>query len=125
MTRLAVAYLMYLLLSVGITVSVGHTLHKHGRLFLIDVFHGHVKLADSVNHLLLVGFYLLNVALVLFLMRANARLPDAVSILTFLTDKLAVVFITLGLMHFFNVGVLTAVRRRVWARPTKLTTFVD
>src|SRR5262245_58118602 len=103
MTRLAIAYLIYLLLSVGITVFVGYTLHKHGRLFLIDVFHGDVKLADSVNHLLLVGFYLLNVALVLFLMRSNARLPDDLSILTFLTDKLAVVFITLGLMHFFNV----------------------
>lgn len=125
MTRLAVAYLIYLLLSVALTVYIGWTLHRHGRLFLIDVFQGNVALADSVNHLLLAGFYLLNIALVLFLMRSDARLPDNLSILVFLADKLAVVFVTLGVMHFFNVGVLAALRCRIWEKPTELTAFVD
>ena len=29
-------------------------------MFLVDVFHGNESLADSVNHLLVVGFYLIN-----------------------------------------------------------------
>lgn len=125
MTRLALAYLIYLLCSVAITVFVGQTLHRHGRLFLIDVFHGNVPLADTVNHLLLVGFYLVNIALVLLFLRSKAFLPDDLAVATFLSEKLAVVLTTLGVMHFFNVGVLMAVRCRIWDTPTEIATFVD
>lgn len=125
MTRLVAGYLIYLLLSITIMVFVGNTLHRHGRLFLIDVFHGNRHLADTVNHLLLVGFYLVNIALVLLLMRSRAELTDELSLAEFLADKLAVVFTTLGVMHFFNVAVLMEVRDRVWVRPTQISTFLD
>ena len=76
MTRLAAGYLAYLVISVGITRFVGKALHRHGRLFVIDALHGHVRLAETVNDLLLVGFYLLNLSLALFLLRSNAPLAD-------------------------------------------------
>ncbi len=114
MTRLAAAYVLYLLISLAITVFVGRTLHRHGRLLVLDALHGNVRLADTVNDLLLVGFYLLNAALVLMLMKSRAVLPDELSLATFLSDKLAVVLLTLGGMHFFNVAALLAVRRRAW-----------
>ena len=50
----------YLALSSGITVWVSRTLARHGRLFLVDAFSGNEPLADGVNHLLVVGFYLIN-----------------------------------------------------------------
>src|SRR5215211_8635980 len=53
-------YLLYIAISGALTVWVGQTLHKNGRVFLVDVFHGNESLADSVNHLLVVGFYLIN-----------------------------------------------------------------
>ena len=53
-------YSAYLLLSIVVTVWVARTLHKNGRAFLVDAFHGQEALADSVNHLLVVGFYLIN-----------------------------------------------------------------
>src|SRR5207245_218979 len=55
------AYIAYLLISLGVTVWVARTLHKNGRVFLIDAFHNNAPLADSVNHLLVVGFYLINI----------------------------------------------------------------
>jgi hypothetical protein len=125
MTRLTAGYLVYLLLSITITVFVGRTLHRHGRLFLIDVFHGNTSIADTVNHLLLVGFYLVNIALVLLLMRSRTELSDELSLAEFLADKLAIVCITLGVMHFFNVAVLMEVRDRAWNRPTRVSTFLD
>ena len=60
MNTIVVTYLAYLCLSVALTVWVAQTLHKNGRIFLVDVFHGNEALADSVNHLLVVGFYLIN-----------------------------------------------------------------
>lgn len=53
------SYLAYLLISIGVTVWVARTLHRHGRIFLVDSFLGNEPLADSVNQLLVVGFYLM------------------------------------------------------------------
>ena len=60
MTIEITTYLLYLAISIALTVWVGRTLFKNGRVFLVDVFHGNESLADSVNHLLVVGFYLIN-----------------------------------------------------------------
>ena len=62
-------YLAYLGISVALTVWVARTLHKNGRIFLVDSFHGNEGLADSVNHLLVVGFYLVNIGYVTLALR--------------------------------------------------------
>ena len=49
-------YFIYIVASVALTIWVARTLHKNGRLFLIDAFHGDEARADAVNHLLVVGF---------------------------------------------------------------------
>jgi len=54
-----VDYLIYLAASAMVTVYVGRTLYRRGRAFLVSVFKEE-GLADSVNHLLVVGFYLVN-----------------------------------------------------------------
>src|ERR1700720_4542386 len=51
-------YLAYLAISLALTIWVARTLHKNGRIFLVDSFLGNEPLADSVNHLLVVGFFL-------------------------------------------------------------------
>ena len=60
MNATVTTYGLYLALSLPLTVWVARTLHKNGRIFLVDCFHGNEPLADSVNHLLVVGFYLIN-----------------------------------------------------------------
>ncbi len=57
-------YLIYVAVSVAVTIWVGQSLHASGRIFLVENFQGREKLADSVNHLLLVGFYLVNIGFV-------------------------------------------------------------
>ena len=59
-TWIVATHLAYLAISVVLTVWVARTLHKHGRIFLVEAFGGNDGLADSVNHLLVVGFYLVN-----------------------------------------------------------------
>src|SRR5881275_2721392 len=61
MTPIVWTYVIYIALSIPLTVWVAQTLHKNGRIFLIDSFHGNEQLAGSVNHLLVVGFYLINI----------------------------------------------------------------
>jgi hypothetical protein len=105
-------YLAYLTLSIGLTVWVARTLHKNGRIFLVDSFQGNEPLADSVNHLLVVGFYLINVGAVALWLKYGSPAHDAQSAIEYLSTKIGLVLVILGGMHFFNLLVFTRMRKR-------------
>lgn len=104
-------YVIYLLVSVALTVWVGRTLHKNGRIFLVDTFHGNELLADSVNHLLLVGFYLVNVGYVSVALQYGERPEDLRQCIEVLSLKLGLVLLILGVIHFTNLYVFSRMRR--------------
>ena len=109
-------YLAYLTLSIAVTVWVARTLHKNGRAFLVDAFHGQEALADSVNHLLVVGFYLINLGWIVMTMQTYRYLDTARAAIELLSDKVGRVLFVLGLMHFFNLYLFSRFRRRARAR---------
>jgi len=108
-------YLAYLGISVALTIWVARTLHKNGRIFLVDSFLGNEPLADSVNHLLVVGFYLINIGFVTLAMRYGDKAVDAQTALEILSSKVGLVLVVLGVMHFFNLYVFSKLRRRAIA----------
>ncbi len=110
------SYLAYLAASVGLTVWVAQTLHKNGRIFLVDSFEGNEKLADSVNHLLVVGFYLINVGYVSLALKYGKKPTDTVEAIESFSTKIGIVLLVLGAMHFFNMYVFTRMRRRAMLR---------
>lgn len=111
MTASVVTYLVYLAVSVSLTVWVGRTLHKNGRIFLVDVFKDE-PLADSVNHLLLVGFYLINFGYVTMALQLDRVVTDAKTSIEALSTKVGCVLLVLGAMHFLNLYVFSRMRRR-------------
>src|SRR2546428_7898551 len=105
-------YIAYLLISVSLTVWVAKTLHKNGRIFLVDTFRGNEPLADSINHLLVVGFYLINIGYVSLALREGQMPVDLQGVLETLSRKVGVVLLVLGGMHFFNLLVFSKMRKR-------------
>jgi hypothetical protein len=105
-------YVIYLFISVALTIWVARTLSRNGRIFLSDVTHGNEKLADAVNHLLVVGFYLVNLGFVALYLRVADPIGHARGMFEALSVKLGVVLLVLGLMHLTNVYVLNKIRRR-------------
>ena len=105
-------YLAYLGISVALTIWVARTLHKNGRIFLVDSFLGNEPLADSVNHLLVVGFYLVNIGFVTLALKYGDKATDAQTALEILSSKVGFVLVVLGIMHFFNLYVFSKLRRR-------------
>jgi hypothetical protein len=91
-------------------VWVATTLSRNGLVFLEDVF-SDVKLAKAVNHLLVMGFYLLNLGYVAVAMRSGAAVPDTSRALETLSWKIGLVLLVLGVLHFFNVFFLNRYRR--------------
>ena len=106
------SYCVYLAISLAVTVWVARTLHRRGRVFLVDAFHGSEELADSVNHLLVVGFYLINVGYVAFALKTAENPLSLRHAIELVSDKIGLVLLVLGLMHFFNLYVFSRVRRR-------------
>lgn len=115
MSFIVSTYLIYLAISVALTVWVARTLFKNGRVFLVDVF-GSESLADSVNHLLVVGFYLINLGYIALALRIGYDIAGTRESIEALSVKVGWVLLVLGAMHFFNLFVFTRIRRRARLR---------
>ncbi len=112
MTPIVYTYLSYLVISIAMTIWVAKTLHKNGRIFLVDSFGGNEALADSINHLLVVGFYLINIGYVALALKEGQAPGNLQGVLEILSRKVGVVLLVLGAMHFFNLIVFSKMRRR-------------
>jgi hypothetical protein len=120
-----VTYLVYLAISTAVTIWVAHTLHKNGRIFLVDVFHGNEPLADSVNHLLVVGFYLVNLGWVCLMLKLGYDIASAREGIEALSVKVGTVLLVLGGMHFFNLFIFSRMRRRATMRNSPPPVYPD
>src|SRR4030081_3672704 len=87
------SYFTYLAVSLTVTVWVARTLHKRGRIFLVDAFHGNAELADSIHHLMLVGFYLINVGYVALALKSTENPTDLRQAIEVVSDKLGLVLL--------------------------------
>jgi len=104
-------YVIYIVASVLLTVWVGDTLYRNGRPFLVSVFKED-GLADSVNRLLVVGFYLVNFGSAAILINTGGVHPTVADMLKQTVTRVGVVLLVLGFMHFNNLLILRTIRRR-------------
>jgi hypothetical protein len=102
----SVNYIIYIALSVFITVFVSRTLSKNGLPFLVEGFKGNVELATSTNHLLVVGFYLVNLGFVLLRMQTGVFIETVEDLIVYQAAGIGFVLLILGLAHFFNMYVI-------------------
>ncbi|MDT8757634.1 hypothetical protein MZO42_02890 [Sphingomonas psychrotolerans] len=107
------AYALYLAITLAITIWVARTLSRNGEVFLIECFGHDERLAKSTNHLLVVGFYLVNIGFITLTLSLGAEphtIPDAIR---FLSSKVGLAVVVLGAMHFFNMGAIAHFGRKV------------
>lgn len=112
MNYVILTYTAYLALTITLTVWVAKTLFKNGKIFLIDIFHGNKDLADSVNNLLLVGFYLINVGYTVYTLQLSTTVINIQEVIEKLSVKVGIVILVLGFMHFFNLFIFFKLRRK-------------
>jgi hypothetical protein len=104
-------YIAYAVFAVGITIGLARVLFRSGAVFLEDVFKDTPKMAEAVNRLLVVGFYLLNLGYAALIMKAQGA-TTAVEASEVLAWKFGALLISLGVMHFFNMYLFYRIRRR-------------
>jgi hypothetical protein len=109
-------YFIYIGASALLTVWVSRTLFRNGRAWLVSVFKEE-GLADSVNRLLVVGFYLINFGAAALLINAGGAPGSVADMIQETVTRVGGVALVLGFMHFFNLFVLYVIRRSGRIKP--------
>ena len=104
-------YIAYAVVAVALTIGLARVLFRSGQVFLADVFKETQGMAEAVNRLLVVGFYLLNLGYAALIMKAESAQTGTAAAET-LAWKLGALLISLGVMHFFNMWLFFRMRRR-------------
>ncbi len=112
MNYIIITYCFYLAITISLTIWVARTLFKNGKVFLIDIFHGNKELADSVNNLLLVGFYLINIGYAVYTLQVTNNIANVQQVIERLSLKIGLIILILGAMHFFNLYIFFTLRKK-------------
>ena len=107
------AYALYLAITIEITIWVARTLSKNGEVFLIQCFGHNAEVAKSTNHLLVVGFYLVNIGFITLTLSLGTEPVTVTDTIRFLSNKVGLAVMVLGAMHFFNMGAVAHFGRKV------------
>jgi hypothetical protein len=105
-----VEYLFYLAGGIGLTLWVGRALYRAGGPFLEETLHDKT-LADSVNRLLVVGFYLVGLGGVALLLQVDSTLGSIADLVRAVATKLGMGLLLLGGLHMINLVVLRRLGR--------------
>lgn len=108
-----ITYALYLIITIGITIWVARTLSSNGIVFLIQCFGQNDVLARSTNHLLVIGFYLVNIGFITLTLSLGNEPSTLTGAIRFLSGKVGLAVVVLGAMHFFNMGAIAQFGRKV------------
>lgn len=108
-----IVYALYLVISLAITIWVARTLSHNGVVFLVRCFGHDETLAQSTNHLLVVGFYLVNIGFITLTLSLGGEPTTPTEAIRFLSSKVGLAVLVLGAMHFFNMGAIAHFGRTV------------
>jgi len=112
MSYIILSYICYLIITVALTIWVATTLFRNGKIFLVDIFHGNRELADAVNNLLLVGFYLVNLGYTIYTLRIGVAVTNAQEVVEAVSLKTGLIILILGAMHFINLYIFFSLRKK-------------
>lgn len=111
---LLLVYLPYATIAITLTIWLARTLSRHGAVFLETVFPNRPALANAINQLLVIGFYLVNIGWALLLLQADEvteHVHTASDAVALLTTRLGLLLLLLGVAHLANLYVFHRVRR--------------
>ena len=112
-------YILYLLISVVLTIVTATILARSGRVFLTHMLGGDEALGGAISRLLAVGFYLLNLGFVILALRDTGSVHSTQQAVQVLATKLGEAVLVIGALHLINVFALTRVARRA-GRPSSV-----
>lgn len=96
-------YIVFLAVMIFIIVFVGRYFYTNGRIFIITLLQGHVALADSINRLLLSGYYLLNIGYAFLKLKQWPKIHTPEAWLSSLSVNVGLLVLILACIHYLNM----------------------
>lgn len=103
MTYNVSSYIIFLTLMIFIIVYVGRYFYTNGRVFIISLFNNNIALADQVNKLLLIAYYLFNIGYAFMKLKQWQHIINIENLLATLARNVAILIIILAVTHYFNM----------------------
>ena len=100
-------YCIYLPIISFIMIKVGHLFYMHGELFLLNLFNQNKSLVKSINNILLIGYYLINLGYAIITISYWDQLHSVLDIINSMSDTLGKIIMILSALHFNNIFCLT------------------
>lgn len=107
------SYIIYLAGTLFVIFWVGGTLYRNGKPFILMCLDGNASLAESMNKLLLTGYYLVNAGYSVITLKIWEKVTSLTDVVSVVSYKLGLIILILGIMHFINVSVLLSIRGRI------------
>lgn len=106
-----ITYSIYLTVGAIVILLVGKNLHTNGYYLILNLFDNEL-FTKTINNLLLVGYYLVNIGYLAITIINFDKLDTLEMVLVALTDKIGIILFILGILHFNNILILSLLSRK-------------
>lgn len=106
-----ISYLLFILISGYITIYVGWVCYTNGYLYVLELFQHNEAIVKSLNQLLLIGYYLVNLGFILYGLHSWERIDTLVEMLNLVSFKISIVLVSLCYLHFQNIILIYLIRK--------------
>ncbi len=103
MTYNTLAYIIYIPIVFFITIKIGWVFYNNGAIVLKSFFKNDPNLISSVNTLLLIGYYLVNLGAAVYSIAYWKQLNNAYQMLSTLTEVIGSIMFFLAILHYNNI----------------------
>lgn len=105
------SYIIYLLIGLVVTFFVGRDLHRKGYFLILDLFE-HEGFTQTINNLLLVLYYLLNMGYITITLLEIGEVNTLIQLIEKLSLRIGLILFILGSLHFNNIIVLQLLSKK-------------
>lgn len=105
------AYIIYLTITLYITIVVGGQLHQSGKYYLIEMFGGNNAAALAVNNTLLGSYYLLNMSYAVLQIHQWETVMNYRQLVESVSEKVGWILLLLAAIHVSNLITFYLIRK--------------
>ena len=116
-----ISYLLFYPAMVAIAVWTAQVSHRHGRIWMLRIFH-EAPFVDAVNNILLVGCYMVNAGYAALMVATWGTVESVPALIAMLCERIAIILLTLAALHHINIAVLLIWSRIISNTPIKQPT---
>ena len=106
------SYFIYFFLTIPVIVFVGWKCFNIGKIYLLDVLKDD-EICNSVNKLLLIGYYLLNLGYIAISISSWGNVNSSSTMIEVVFTKISIILITISILHYINIATLYFLRKQI------------